>query len=492
MYAGGANMWKDETTATFYIVGEGNKTYTKDACSECFNMYSSQDLQNWKFEGCVLQNEQIRQAAPPPWNNATAYPYYRMERPKVFQCPGTQKFVMWFHCDTANFAMTSVGVLTADTITGPYTWASHCFKPDGRDSYDMGVFYDDPAMPGGDGHYYLMRSVENNFAGISQMTADCLNVTGIISSGPHMEAQALMRDTTGVLHYVGSHETGWGANEAFFVTSPNTSLAGAIWTNDYNPSHSGDTYDSQSTFLYPFKHADGHVTHIWMADRWNMWGPGSIYNMTLIWLPLIPPSGPPPSVVNPGDIAQMALCNASDPTQQFQWNENGTVTHAGSGLCVTQPPNATTDTYLYLLPCGATNGSQTWYRTGDSISNTSDAFGPNCVNWNTPMQELGGQVILYRCGNSTQYNSRWDFPLDSNTPGLFQALSDASPTGYCLAGGPQWNPSQWTMPWQDAWSLKDYAAVPAVIAAQQQAVQAIEENIEIASGTGHAHGVRRL
>lgn len=58
---------------------------------------------------------------------------------------------------------------------------------------------------------YLMRSVENNFAGVSQMTDDCLNVTGIVSSGPHMEAQALMRDMSGVLHYVGSHETGWGA-----------------------------------------------------------------------------------------------------------------------------------------------------------------------------------------------------------------------------------------------------------------------------------------
>ncbi len=54
---------------------------------------------------------------------------------------------------------------------------------------------------------------------------------------------------------------------------------GAIWVNDYNPSHSGNTYNSQSTFLYPYTHADGHVTHIWMADRWNEWGPGSLQNM---------------------------------------------------------------------------------------------------------------------------------------------------------------------------------------------------------------------
>jgi hypothetical protein len=31
----------------------------------------------------------------------------------------------------------------------------------------MGVFFDDPDVPGGDGRMYLMRSVENNFAGRS-------------------------------------------------------------------------------------------------------------------------------------------------------------------------------------------------------------------------------------------------------------------------------------------------------------------------------------
>ena len=61
--------------------------------------------------------------------------------------------------------MRSVGVLTADTVTGPYTFASPCFRPDGLDSYDMGTFVDVT----GDGRAYLIRSVENKFAGISQV-----------------------------------------------------------------------------------------------------------------------------------------------------------------------------------------------------------------------------------------------------------------------------------------------------------------------------------
>ena len=74
--------------------------------------------------------------------------------------------------------------------------------------------------------------------------------------------QAIMRDSAGVLHMVGSGETGWSANAAHFLTSPNASLVGAVWNNDFNPSGSGNTYDSQSTFFFPFKHADGHVTHM--------------------------------------------------------------------------------------------------------------------------------------------------------------------------------------------------------------------------------------
>ncbi len=33
--------------------------------------------------------------------------------------------------------------------------------------------------------------------------------------------------------------------------------------------------DSQSTFIFPFEHEDGHLTFIWMADRWNANGPGN-------------------------------------------------------------------------------------------------------------------------------------------------------------------------------------------------------------------------
>jgi hypothetical protein len=88
----------------------------------------------------VLRNEDIVAPGKAP---------YRMERPKIFKCPGgQQKHVMWFHCDSPSFSLQSVGVLTADSVEGPYTFAAPCFQPDGRRSYDMGTLVDDgPGVP---------------------------------------------------------------------------------------------------------------------------------------------------------------------------------------------------------------------------------------------------------------------------------------------------------------------------------------------------------
>ena len=252
VYAGGANMYFEN--GVYWLIGEGKKVLSD--CSQCFNLYNSTDLVTWKFVSCILNNKDIVAPVQPSQG------YFRMERPKILKCPGTGKYVMWFHCDTPSFSIQSVGVLTADRVDGPYSFAAPCFQPDGQPSYDMGTFVD----AHGTGKGYLIRSVRNRFAGISRMTDDCLNVTGITSSGPNMEGQAIMRDEQGVLHAAGSHLTGWSSNAAQFVTSPNATLDGALWENDYNPSGSPTTWDSQSTFIFPFKHTDGHTTFIWMAE----------------------------------------------------------------------------------------------------------------------------------------------------------------------------------------------------------------------------------
>ena len=44
------------------------------------------------------------------------------------------------------------------------------------------------------------------------------------------------------------------------------------------------------------------LTHLISMCRW---GPGSIQNFTAVWLPLLPPSGPAPTVVQPGFSLQV-------------------------------------------------------------------------------------------------------------------------------------------------------------------------------------------
>ena len=90
------------------------------------------------------------------------------------------------------------------------------------------------------------------------------------------------------------------------------------------------------------------------------------------------------------------------------------------------------------------------------FTNTSAGFGAGCVSWNTDGPSQGNAMITYRCGNSTDWQSRFESPLTPDTPGLFAALSDAFPTGFCLTAAPPLNPSVFNLPWEGAWSLKDY------------------------------------
>lgn len=443
LYAGGANMWYEQADGLYYLIGEGKKTLS-GVCSACFNLYSSPDLNAWTFKGCALNNSDV--IAP-----QAGTPNYRIERPKIFRCPSNNRLTMWFHCDTTSFGMRSVGVLTADEITGPWTFASPCFKPDGRDSYDMGTFIDNG--PGGDGKGYLIRSVENKFAGISQMTDDCLNVTGIISSGPDMEGQAIMRNTDGVLYAAGSHLTGWAPNAAQFVTTNQSTLVGAVWTNNYNPSNDPTTYDSQSTFIFPFVHEGGNkTTFMWMADRWNSGnsGPHGIDNMTMIWLPLIPPNSttPPPPVVA-GTPLFVDTCNSSSPLQFWKF-VNRQLLLPAANLCVSSA--------AVLEECSQAG---TWVA---DISNpqactvTNGLSGSACLDLNVlddVTHQPGNPVVPYLCSDPTSWNDVFTLPSILGGQIIAHDKSGAQ-SNLCLSATSNAGGGVWTLPYLAEWKLADY------------------------------------
>jgi len=266
LHAHGGGFLFDEASNKYYWIGTTQK---KGGAwlSEGINCYSSLDLSNWTFEGEVFHNTSIKISTPGP---------YRIERPKVIYNKSTHKYVMWFHLDTASFSIQSVGVAVADSVTGPYQWVSG-FQPDGLPSYDMTVFQDD------DGSAYLCRSVSNNYAGISPLTSDYMNTAGIISKGPRIEGQAIWK--MGDRYYLlGSHLTGWSANQAVLCISDRNTLNGAVWTELPVITTSSTTYESQSTYVLPYRHPNGNMLYIYMGDRWDY---PTVDKASYVWLPFV-------------------------------------------------------------------------------------------------------------------------------------------------------------------------------------------------------------
>lgn len=255
----------------YFMVGTTKKA-NPNWLSEGVNMYSSFDLQHWQFEGEIFRNISITTPLP-----AGQGSQYRIERPKVIYNRKTKKYVMYFHLDSAGFKMGMVGVATCDTVAGAYEYVSG-FQPDGQRSLDMGLFQEE------DGTAYLVRSVDNQYAGFSQLTDDYLTTTsdGIISKGPRCEGQAVWREGD-TYFMLGSHLTGWSANAAILSTAK-APLKGANWTVLGNPSGSATTYNSQSTYVLPYKHpTTGKTLYVYMGDRWNSGHAPNPY----IWLPMV-------------------------------------------------------------------------------------------------------------------------------------------------------------------------------------------------------------
>jgi hypothetical protein len=277
-----------------------------------------------------------------------------------------------------------------------------------------------------------------------------------------MEGQALMRGPDGTLYAAGSHLTGWAANAAQFFTSPNSSLVGAQWINNYNPSSSGTTYDSQSTFIFPFKHQDGHTTYMWMADRWCESCPGGLDNMTNIWLPMIPPSASNGSTPSPaaGWLLQINTCNSTDQKQQFMVDSTtNTVKHVESGLCVSQPADMSGLAQLQLQACSGA-AAQTWLvgPNGHTLVNMSNTASSQCVDFNVANNDLqeSNPVIAYSCGNPPVWNEQWQVPTAGTSGSIVAFGSNSQPSTFCLSVTPATDPTKWQLPWYDSWSLKDF------------------------------------
>ena len=187
----------------FYWYGEDKGTKTRDGRVDFlgFSCYSSRNLLEWKNEGRIL--------------SAVSKPGHELgpdrvgERPSVLWNPKTERFVLWFHLDSADYSYARLGVADSDSPTGPFRYLGSV-RPGGmRESRDMTVFADEGGLA-----YLISSSDGNSTLLISELDHSYTGFTGrekSILCGQYREAPAVIKEG-GRYYLLTSGCTGWDPN----------------------------------------------------------------------------------------------------------------------------------------------------------------------------------------------------------------------------------------------------------------------------------------
>lgn len=170
--------------------------------------------------------------------------------------------------------------LPNQTPCGTFTF-EHALQPDGIPSLDCNLWKDD------DGQAYFVRSCDNSYTGISRLTPDYLNTTGLISKGPRFEGMAFMRLPNGTYFIVTSHLTGWNPNPLMLMRATGTSLDNPQWLDTGNPTHNATSFNTQPTYVVKSM-ASSSPVFVYMADNWIHCGPNGLIDACYVWLPFDP------------------------------------------------------------------------------------------------------------------------------------------------------------------------------------------------------------
>ena len=93
------------------------------------------------------------------------------------------------------------------------------------------------------------------------------------------EGPAIFKPSDGNYYMMASHLTFWRPNPAMLFHAAAESLATAKWSQLARPAMgpgANITYNSQSSSVFTLRLDDGTTMFIYMGDRWNFYGPGSV------------------------------------------------------------------------------------------------------------------------------------------------------------------------------------------------------------------------
>jgi hypothetical protein len=229
--------------------------------------YTSPDLVNWKYEGLALEADKSDPESP-------LHPSKVLERPKVLYNEKTDKYVMWFHSDRADYQFARVGVAISDTPKGPFRFIRD-FTPNKQDSRDMTVYKDN------DGTAYLFHSANRNKTmNIARLTADYTDVDGFFVSvlaDQEREAPALFF-SDGMYYMISSGCTSWNPNAALYAECPHIMGKWKLIDNPLEGKDARITFFGQSAYIFE---AEGNF--YLMLDHWK---PNELRNSGYSILPI--------------------------------------------------------------------------------------------------------------------------------------------------------------------------------------------------------------
>jgi len=229
-----------------------------------FNLYTSADLVNWKYEGVVLQVPESGWGAI-----GTSH------RAHVIYNDKKKKYVMWFFHFTDKYPGAFATVAVAEKPTGPFTILGQrkTAAPDGY-AQDLNVFKDD------DSKAYLVYDDGRRNIRVDLLSDDYLSSTGrtVIALTARHEAPAMIK-YRGKYIVAGSGVQGWKGTDTLYGVADSPL---GPYTQKKQMSEKW-TWDSQITdFVYV---AESDLVFA-MCDSW--WNPdGKDLNKSrYLWLPV--------------------------------------------------------------------------------------------------------------------------------------------------------------------------------------------------------------
>ena len=229
----------------WYMIGEDRANpWNPDV-----NMYSSHDLQHWKFETKVIQNGVTHQDL-----GKTRF----IERPKILYCRKTDQYVIWCHWEGEGYRASEAAVFYSDNITGPYKFYKGG-RPLGIKSRDCNVFQDE------DGTAYFVSTIEENqHIGLFRLSDDYLEAEEctILFEGKQREAPAIAH-IDGLYYMLSSACTGWNPNQC--------KLSSSKYINkEWSPlTDIGDNiaFHTQAANILTIR-GTKQTTYLYVGDRW--------------------------------------------------------------------------------------------------------------------------------------------------------------------------------------------------------------------------------